>query len=213
MDFETERARLVDFLRTDIRDERVLAAIARIPREHFVPEKIRHQAYEDRPLPIGLNQTISQPFIVAIMTEALELTPDDRVLELGTGSGYQTAILAELARRVVTVERLPELAGNAALLLEKLGYKNISVHRAGETLGWPEEAPYNAIMVTAGAPEVPPELVAQLAIGGRLVIPVGSRYTQELYKITRRRTKNTIQKLGGCRFVSLIGKGAWKEEE
>jgi protein-L-isoaspartate(D-aspartate) O-methyltransferase len=213
MDFETERARLVDFLRTDIRDERVLAAIARIPRELFVPEKIRHQAYEDRPLPIGLNQTISQPFIVAIMTEALELTPDDRVLELGTGSGYQTAILAELARRVVTVERLPELAGNAALLLEKLGYKNISVHRAGETLGWPEEAPYNAIMVTAGAPEVPPELVAQLAIGGRLVIPVGSRYTQELYKITRRRTKNTIQKLGGCRFVSLIGKGAWKEEE
>jgi protein-L-isoaspartate(D-aspartate) O-methyltransferase len=213
MDFETERARLVDFLRTDIRDERVLAAIARIPRELFVPEKIRHQAYEDRPLPIGLNQTISQPFIVAIMTEALELTPDDRVLELGTGSGYQTAILAELARRVVTVERLPELAGNAALLLEKLGYKHISVHRAGETLGWPEEAPYNAIMVTAGAPEVPPELVAQLAIGGRLVIPVGSRYTQELYKITRRRTKNTIQKLGGCRFVSLIGKGAWKEEE
>ncbi len=212
MDFEAARARLVDYLSSEIKDERVLAAMARIPRERFVPKEERHLAYEDRPLPIGLEQTISQPFIVALMTEALELTGSEKVLELGTGSGYQTAILAELARQVVTVERLPALAEIARLVLDKLGYKNITIHTARETLGRPEEAPYDAIIATASAPAVPPELVAQLAIGGRMVIPVGSRYTQELYKITRQKRKNKIQDLGGCRFVSLIGKGAWDEE-
>jgi len=212
MDFEAARARLVDYLSSEIKDERVLAAMARIPRERFVPKEERHLAYEDRPLPIGLEQTISQPFIVALMTEALELTGSEKVLELGTGSGYQTAILAELARQVVTVERLPALAEIARLVLGKLGYKNITIHTARETLGRPEEAPYDAIIATASAPAVPPELVAQLAIGGRMVIPVGSRYTQELYKITRQKRKNKIQDLGGCRFVSLIGKGAWDEE-
>ncbi|MFC1941247.1 protein-L-isoaspartate(D-aspartate) O-methyltransferase [Chloroflexota bacterium] len=213
MDFETARARLIEDLGSEIKDKRVLVAMARVPRERFVPPEERHWAYEDRPLPIGLDQTISQPFIVALMTQALELTGSEKVLEIGTGSGYQTAILAELARLVITVERLPALAEAAKKVLNSLGYTNIVVHLANEeTLGWPEEAPYDAIIATAGAPRVSPDLLAQLAIGGRMVIPVGSRYLQELYKITRRKRKNTIQSLGGCRFVSLVGKGAWEEE-
>jgi len=211
MDFEAARARLLNHLRTEIKDERVLEAMARIPRECFVPPQEQHLAYEDRPLPIGFDQTISQPFIVALMTEALELKGNEKVLEIGTGSGYQAAILAELARFLVTVERLPSLAETAKKVLDSLGYKNIEVHLAKETLGWPEAAPYDAIIATAGAPKVPPDLLAQLAIGGRMVIPVGSRYVQELYKITRHRKNNTIQNLGGCCFVSLIGKGAWEE--
>ena len=211
MDFEAARARLLKHLRTEIKDERVLVAMAHIPRERFVPPDEQHLAYEDRPLPIGLDQTISQPFIVALMTEALELTGSEKVLEIGTGSGYQAAILAELARELVTVERLPALAETAKRVLDSLGYKNIEVHLAEETLGWREKAPYDAIMTTAGAPEVPPDLVAQLAIGGRMIIPVGSRYMQELCKVTRHRYGNTIQNLGGCCFVSLIGKGAWEE--
>jgi protein-L-isoaspartate(D-aspartate) O-methyltransferase len=146
------------------------------------------------------------------MTQALELTGSEKVLEIGAGSGYQTAILAELARLVITVERLPALAETAKKVLDSLGYTNIIVHLAKETLGWPEEAPYDAIIATAGAPRVPPDLIAQLAIGGHLVIPVGSRYLQELYKITRRKRKNTVQDLGSCCFVSLIGKDAWEKE-
>jgi len=186
--------------------------MAHIPRERFVPEESRHLAYEDIPLPIGLDQTISQPFIIALMTEALELTGTEKVLEIGTGSGYQAAILAELARYVVTVERLPKLAETAKKVLDGLGYRNIGIHLSGETLGWPEEAPYEAILVTAGAPKVPAELISQLAIGGRMVIPVGSRYLQELVKITHQKKRNRIENLGGCRFVSLIGKGAWEDE-
>ncbi len=212
MDFETARARLIKNLRAEIKDERVLAAMGRIPRECFVPPEERHFAYEDRPLPIGFDQTISQPFIVALMTEALELTGKEKVLEIGTGSGYQTAILAELAKQVITVERLPALAETARKILDSLGYTNVVVHLAKEALGWAEEAPYDAIIATAGAPKVPTDLLAQLAIGGRMVIPVGSLYVQELYKITRKKRRNTIQNLGGCRFVSLIGKGAWEEE-
>ncbi len=212
MDFEAARARLIEHLSAEIRDKWVLAAIARIPRERFVPPEEQHLAYEDRPLPIGLEQTISQPFIIALMTEALELTGKEKVLEVGTGSGYQTAILAELARHVVTTERLPALAGAAERVLDSLGYTNIEVHLAEETMGWQGGAPYDAIIVTAGAPRVPADLLAQLAINGRMVIPVGSRYVQELYKITRRRRKNMVHNLGGCRFVSLIGKDAWEEE-
>ncbi|MFC1985110.1 protein-L-isoaspartate(D-aspartate) O-methyltransferase [Chloroflexota bacterium] len=212
MDFKAARGRLVEHLQAEIKDERVLAAMGRVPRECFVPPEERHLAYEDRPLPIGLNQTISQPFIVALMTEALELTGKEKVLEIGTGSGYQTAILAELARSVITVERLPALAEAAEKELDSLGYTNVVVHLAKESLGWPKEAPYDAIIATAGAPKVPHDLLAQLATGGRMVIPVGSLYLQELYKITREKRKNTIQNLGGCRFVSLIGKGAWEEE-
>jgi len=212
MDFAAARASLIKHLSTEIKDERVLAAMSRVPRENFLPPELRHLAYEDSPLPIGLEQTISQPFIVALMTQALELTGSEKVLEIGAGSGYQTAILAELARSVVTVERLPTLADAAGKLLNSLGYVNISVHLAEETLGWLEEAPYDAIIVTAGAPRVPPELVEQLAIGGRMVIPVGSRYEQTLYKITRQSQQNVVEDLGGCRFVSLIGDGAWQKE-
>ena len=212
MDFAAERARLIEHLSREIKDRRVLDVMADIPRERFVPEENRHLAYEDIPLPIGLDQTISQPFIIALMTEALELTGTERVLEIGTGSGYQAAILAGLARQVVTVERLPKLADTAREVLDSLNYSNIEIHLSGETLGWPESAPYDAILVTAGAPEVPSELVAQLAIGGGMVIPVGSRYLQELVKITRQKKKNRVENLGGCRFVSLIGKGAWENE-
>jgi len=212
MDFEAARAKLVAHLQSDIRDKQVLAAMERIPREYFVPPESQHLAYEDTSLPIGLGQTISQPFIIALMTEALELTGKEKVLEVGTGSGYQAAILGELARLVITTERLPALAEKAKGVLDGLGYKNIVMHIAEETLGWPAEAPYDAIIVTAGAPRVPVDLLEQLAIKGRLVIPVGSRYMQELYKITRHKEKNTIQNLGGCRFVSLISKDAWEEE-
>ena len=212
MDFEAARAELIEHLSTEIKDERVLAAMRSIPRECFVPPESQHLAYEDRPLPIGYEQTISQPFIIALMTEALELTGKEKVLEIGTGSGYQAAILAKLARHVITTERIKPLAETAKKVLDSLGYTNIEVHLAEETLGWLRGAPYDAIMVTAGAPKVPPDLMAQLAIGGRLVIPVGSRYIQELYKITKGRKKTMVQNLGGCRFVSLIGKGAWEEE-
>jgi protein-L-isoaspartate(D-aspartate) O-methyltransferase len=212
MDFDATRAELIDHLSTEIKDKRVLEAMRTIPRELFVPPESRHLAYEDRPLPIGYDQTISQPFIIALMTEALELKGDERVLEIGTGSGYQAAILAKLARHVVSIERLKPLAEAARKVLDKLGFTNIEVQVAEETLGWRKKAPYDAIMVTAAAPRVPPELLAQLKIRGRMVIPVGSRYLQELYKITKGRKKNVIENLGGCRFVSLIGRGAWEEE-
>jgi len=202
---------LIEHLSADIRDQRVLATMSRVPRECFIPPESLHAAYEDIPLPIGLDQTISQPYIVALMTEALELTGSEKVLEIGTGSGYQAAILAELARLVITVERLPALVKTARRVLDSLGYRNIEIHLAEETMGWQKEAPYDAIMVTAAAPRVPTDFLAQLAIGGRLVIPVGSRYVQELCKVTRHKRKNTVKKLGGCRFVSLIGKDAWEE--
>ena len=211
MDFEAERESLIKQLSTEIKDKRVLAAMSSIPRELFVPPESRQAAYEDRPLPIGLEQTISQPFIIAIMTEALELTGNEKVLEVGTGSGYQTAILAELCHQVITVERLPTLAETARRALNSLGYTNIEIHLAEQTLGWKSEAPYEAILVTAGAPNIPNDLLAQLAINGRMVIPVGSRYVQELCKITKRKGKNLVQNLCGCRFVALIGKDAWEE--
>ncbi|MBA7476388.1 Protein-L-isoaspartate O-methyltransferase [subsurface metagenome] len=212
MDFEAARVELIEQLSTEIIDQRVLAAMRAIPRELFIPPESRHLAYQDKPLPIGHGQTISQPFIIALMTEALELTGKEKVLEIGTGSGYQAAILAELAGKVVTTERVKPLADTAKKLLDKLGYTNIEVHPAEETLGWRRQAPYDAIMVTAASPKVPPELIAQLAIGGRLVIPVGSRDVQELCKISRGKKKNKIKNLGGCRFVSLIGRGAWETE-
>ena len=213
MDFEAARANLIEHLAAEIKDKQVLTAMARIPRERFVPPESAHLAYEDRPLPIGFDQTISQPFIVALMTEKLGLTGNEKVLEIGTGSGYQAAILAELARLVITTERLPALAETARRVLDSLGYKNIVVRLAEETLGWKADAPYDAIIATAAAPSVPEELLAQLAIGGRLVIPVGSRYVQELCKITKHKKRNRVENLGSCRFVSLIGKGAWEEEE
>lgn len=212
MDFEKARANLIKHLSAEIRDGRVLDAMSRIPRELFLPEEKRRFAYEDRPLPIGLGQTISQPFIIALMTASLELTGKEKVLEVGTGSGYQAAILAELAKDVITVERMPSLAEAAKELLDKLGYDNIHIRIAEPTLGWQLEAPYDAIIVTAGAPKIPEKLISQLKIGGRMVIPVGSRYDQELYKIIKQKDKNIVRNLGGCRFVSLIGEDAWTEE-
>ena len=212
MDFEAARNRLIESLASEIKDKRVLAAMGRIPRERFVPPESARYAYEDRPLPIGLDQTISQPYIVACMTEGLGLTGKEKVLEIGTGSGYQTAILAELAQLVVSTERLSQLLEMAQKSLSSQGYKNIELHLAEETLGWKTGAPYDAIIATAAAPRIPDELVSQLKIEGRMIIPVGSRYVQELCKLTRHRNHNEVRNLGACRFVSLIGKGAWPEE-
>jgi protein-L-isoaspartate(D-aspartate) O-methyltransferase len=210
MDFSAARAGLISHLSTEIRDKRVLAAMAKIPRELFVPVESRAQAYEDHPLPIGHSQTISQPYIIALMTQELELTGNEKVLEIGTGSGYQAAILAELSGTVHTVERIPALADTARKVLDDLGYKNVFIHLAEDTLGWQQEAPYDAIMVTAGAPGVPDALLAQLAAGGRMVIPVGSRFTQELCKIVKSEKGTRLYNLGGCRFVALIGSDAWE---
>jgi protein-L-isoaspartate(D-aspartate) O-methyltransferase len=211
MDFEAARAGLVKQLSAEIKDKRVLTVMAYVPRELFVPPDEQHLAYEDMPLPIGLEQTISQPLIIGLMTEALELTGGEKVLEIGTGSGYQAAILARLARRVVTIERFPNLAEKARQVLDSLGYANIEIHPAAETLGYRNSAPYDAIMVTAAAPHIPDELLEQLATAGRMVIPVGSRSAQELLKITKQPGKTVVRNLGGCRFVPLVGKGAWEE--
>lgn len=206
---EKDREILIEHLRHEISDERVLDAMARVRRELFVPRSSRHLAYEDRPLPIGEGQTISQPFIVALMTQALELVGIEKVLELGTGSGYQAAILAELAREVITVERLPRLALSARRTLRRLGYTNVKVHLARRTLGWRDEVPYDAIVVTAAAPRIPKELVDQLVIGGRLVIPVGSRWEQDLLQVVKSKEGMSINNLTPCRFVPLIGEEAW----
>ncbi len=203
------RRLLAELRREGVVDERVLAAIGAVPRELFVPPQHRAHAYRNAPLPIGAGQTISQPLVVALMTQALALTGPERVLEVGTGSGYQAAVLARLAQRVVSVERVPELAERARALLERLGCENVEVHVSNGTLGWPAGAPYDAIVVTAGAPAVPPPLIAQLADAGRLVIPVGDRTTQELVVVTRVGGSIQTQRLGPVRFVPLLGEQAW----
>jgi protein-L-isoaspartate(D-aspartate) O-methyltransferase len=209
VDLERAKKNLLKHLEYEIADKRVIEAMRRIPREDFVSQEQYNAAYDDRPLSIGFGQTISQPFIVALMVQALELRGDEKVLELGTGSGYEAAILAELVPKVVTVESIPELAESARQVLDRLGYSNIEVHVAGRTLGWPENAPYDAIIVSAGAPSVPKALLEQLAWNGRLVIPVGSRWQQELLRVTKLRKGNHVENLGGCYFVPLIGEGAW----
>jgi protein-L-isoaspartate(D-aspartate) O-methyltransferase len=209
VDLERARENLFKHLEYEIADKRVIEAMKRVPREAFVSPEQHHVAYDDRPLSIGFGQTISQPFIVALMVQALELRGDEKVLELGTGSGYEAAILAELAQKVATVECIPELAESARQVLDNLGYSNIEVHVSGRTLGWSEEAPYDAIIVSAGAPAVPKVLLEQLTWNGRLVIPVGSRWQQELLRVTKLRKRNHIENLGGCYFVPLIGEGAW----
>jgi len=210
VDLQISRDKLIKYLSREIEDKRVVEAMARVPREAFVPQEYCYAAYEDRPLSIGLGQTISQPFIVALMIQALELKGDEKVLELGTGSGYQAAILAELVKKVVTVECIPELAESARRVLERIGYSNIEVHVVGSALGWPGGMPYDAIIVSAGAPTIPQALLDQLAEGGRLVIPTGSRWQQDLIKLTKRRKGNEVENLGGCYFVPLIGDGAWE---
>jgi protein-L-isoaspartate(D-aspartate) O-methyltransferase len=200
---------LVAGLAAEIIDARVIDAIKRVPREAFVPEPFQQSAYENMPLPIGYGQTISQPLIVALMTQALLLTGRERVLEIGTGSGYQTAILAQLADQIVSVERIGPLSERARNVLRDLGHTNVTVHTGGDGLGWPEGGPYDAIIVTAAAPEVPRELLEQLAPGGRLVIPVGSRDLQELVRIVKTPEGALRHNLGPCRFVPLLGRGAW----
>ena len=185
----------------------------RIPREAFVVESTAHLAYDDAPLPIGEGQTISQPYIVAMMVNALELRRTDRVLEIGTGSGYQAAVLGELAGTVITVERLADLAETAARRLRSLGYGNVDVRLAGDELGWPSGAPYDGIVAAAGAPKLPRGLMDQLSVGGRLVVPVGSLEAQELMKVRRTQDGFAVSTLGSCRFVPLIGADAWSADD
>jgi len=192
-----------------ISDPMVLAAMRRVPRHLFVSEALRHKAYEDYPLPIGEQQTISQPFIVAEMTQALEITPNDRVLEIGTGSGYQAAVLAEIAYRVYTIERLYPLYRRARKLFDEMQYHNIVTRYGDGTKGWKEESPFDAIIVTAGAPRIPNVLLSQLSVGGRMVLPVGNQYTQDLVKIVKDERGWHQVSLGGCRFVKLIGEDGW----
>lgn len=194
-----------------IRDERVLEAMKKVLRHRFVDPDMVGEAYADHPLPIGDGQTISQPYIVALMTEALGLTGGEKTLEIGTGSGYQTAVLAELSREVYTVERIKSLLERAENTLKRLGYKNVYFKAFDGTLGWPEHAPYDAVIVTAGAPAIPAPLRDQLAEGGRIVIPIGNRYSQELVKITKTDQGFEEKYLGGCRFVNLIGVHGWKD--
>jgi protein-L-isoaspartate(D-aspartate) O-methyltransferase len=194
-----------------IRDPLVLSAFRAVPRHLFVSEALRDQAYGDYPLPIGEQQTISQPYIVAEMTQALEVGRNDRVLEIGTGSGYQAAILAEIVYRVYTIERRRSLYIQTRSLFDKLNYHNIVTKYADGTKGWQAESPFDAIVVTAGAPEIPEVLINQLAEGGRLVVPVGNQHTQELIKICWTKGKSQQTNLGGCRFVKLVGEHGWKE--
>ncbi len=214
IDYSKARLKMVEeqIVARGIKDPRVIEAMKKVPRHLFVEEALQGQAYSDHPLPIGEKQTISQPYMVALMTEALLLKGKEKVLEIGTGSGYQAAILAELAEKVFSIERIRSLAIRARELLYRLGYYNFEIKIFDGTLGWIEESPFDAILVTAGAPEIPQSFIDQLSIGGRLVIPVGDAYVQELIRVTK--TKEGLKKedLGGCRFVKLIGRYGWENE-
>jgi protein-L-isoaspartate(D-aspartate) O-methyltransferase len=214
IDFEAARRRMVQeqLVERGIADPLVLAAMARVPREQFVSPRQAAFAYDDGPLPIGEGQTISQPYIVACMAEALGLARTDRVLEIGTGSGYAAAVLAEIAAEVYTVERIPRLAEGARQRLARLGRASVHVLTGDGTLGWPEHAPYDAIVATAGGPAVPPALLEQLAIGGRLVIPVGGSYAQRLVRVTRATAEDyRYEDLEAVAFVPLVGAQGWPE--
>lgn len=210
--YARERERMVDehLAARGVTDPHVLEAMRRVPRHRFVQEALRARAYGDHPLPIGEEQTISQPFIVGLMTSLLELTGREKVLEVGTGSGYQTAVLAELARRVCSIERLPRLAERARATLEALGHVNVWVRVGNGALGWPDEAPFDRIIVTAGSPAIPPPLVQQLAEGGRMVLPVGSPENQVLTVVDNVGGEIRQRPHGECKFVKLVGKYAWE---
>jgi len=215
MNFEVARKRMVEtqIVARGIHDRRVIEAMLKIPRHLFVEEAMAAQAYNDNSLPIGEKQTISQPYMVALMTELLELKGKEKVLEIGTGSGYQAAVLAVLAERVCTMERIRPLAMRARKVLDGLGLLNVNIRVADGTCGWEDEAPFDAILVTAGAPEIPNTLVSQLAVGGRLVLPVGDQFSQTLVRIVRQRDGScTIEDSIGCRFVKLVGKHGWESE-
>ncbi len=216
IDFATLREDMVrrQIAARGVRDRRVLEAMRTVPREAFVPERLAEFAHDDTPLPIGEDQTISQPYVVALMAEALELGPGDRVLEIGAGSGYAAAVLSRIAREVWAVERHESLALQAQARMDRLGYFNVHIMHGDGTLGWPEHAPYEAIVVAAGGPEVPPALLDQLAEGGRLVIPIGpDPRTQSLVRVRRRSDGSYLHEdLGAVRFVPLIGAQGWAAE-
>ncbi len=211
--FEILRGNMVKRLREHykIQDERVLSAMNVLPRHLFVAEAIKHQAYKDNALPIASQQTISQPFIVARMTELLELTPQSKILEIGAGSGYQTAVLASLAGKIYAIERIPNLASEAQERIQKLGFQNVTLTCADGTNGWEVYAPFDGILVAAGSPDVPQPLLKQLKIGGKLVIPIGQdTKTQNLIRVTRNLKGFQTEDFGACSFVPLIGEHGWK---
>jgi len=211
-DFAWVREKLVQeqLIARGIKNPRILTAMRKLPRHLFVDPGLVKRAYEDCALPIGDKQTLSQPYMAARMTEALELDGDEKVLEIGTGSGYQTALLAELCFNVFSVEKIRTLSHKARALLDRLNYQNIALHVGDGTIGWSEHAPYDGIIVTAGAPEVPKPLLDQLAPGGRLVIPVGDEQGQTLVRVTRIASGFRNEQLGDCRFVKLLGKYGWR---
>jgi len=214
IDFPKARLKMVEeqIVSRGIKDAKLIAAMKKIPRHLFVEEALQNQAYSDHPLPIGEKQTISQPYMVALMTEALLLTGKEKVLEIGTGSGYQTAIVAELSEKVFSVERIRSLAIRARKLLYELGYFNVEIKIFDGTFGWIQESPFDAIVVTAGSPDIPQPLIDQLAMGGKLVIPVGNVFAQDLFRVTKTEEGVKKEDLGGCRFVKLIGKYGWETE-
>ena len=214
IDFPKARAKMVEeqIIERGIKDPRVIAAMKKVPRHLFVEEALQSQAYNDRPLPIGEKQTISQPYMVALMTEAMELKGKERVLEIGSGSGYQTAILAEMAGEVFSVERIRSLAIRARKLLYDLGYFNVEIKIFDGTYGWAEKGPFDTIIVTAGSPDISQPFYDQLSMGGRLVIPVGNSDVQDLFRITKTEEGMKKENLGGCRFVKLIGRYGWEDE-
>jgi len=214
-DFAIARRRMVEeqVRGRGVTDQRVIDAMLKVPRHLFVPEALAAQAYSDFPLPIGDRQTISQPYMVGVMSEALQLQGVEKVLEIGTGSGYQAAILALLARQVFSLERIPALARQARRTLDNCGYARVNVRVTDGTYGWEDEAPFDAIVVTAGAPSIPRPYLEQLTIGGRLVIPVGDRIGQSLVRVTRRGEEDfREERLFSCRFVPLVGNHGWREE-
>ena len=194
-----------------IKDERVIDVMNRVPRHIFVDKTYYHQAYNDYPLPIGYGQTISQPYMVAMMTELLELKSDEKVLEIGTGSGYQTAILASLCAKVYSIERIAELTKRARTTLDSLGFQNVNLMVGDGSIGWPDYSPYDGIIVTAGAPEIPNALIEQLAENGRLVIPVGDEFSQVLNLVRKHKGRIYRKEFFGCTFVPLVGKGGWNK--
>ena len=214
LNFSKARQRMVDeqIASRGITDVRVLNAMNNVPRHLFIEEALQGQAYNDYPLPIGEKQTISQPYMVALMTEALELKGNERVLEIGTGSGYQAAILAELAEWVYSVERIRSLANKARKIFDELNCYNIEIRVSDGTQGWKEKAPFEAITVTAGTPEIPQPLMDQLAMGGRLVVPVGNAFSQTLVRVIRTKGGFKREDMGGCHFVKLIGEHGWQIE-
>ncbi len=213
-EYSSKRQRMVEtqLLTRGIKDPRVIAAMRKVPRHLFLDEALWPEAYEDHPVPIGEKQTISQPYIVAVMTEALKLSGTEKILEIGTGSGYQAAILAELAEQVYSIERLPSIAKRARKILDELKYANIVITIGDGTLGWKEHSPYDGIIVTAASPYPPKALLDQLKVGGRLIIPIGDEFTQDLTLYLRESNEDyNKESYGGCRFVKLIGEQGWRE--